>query len=65
MSDADKSLNIQITTTAELAGAKALENQLEQSLGKAKALGNSDDVKKFSEQLTTVRGSLANAAESS
>ena len=58
MGDATKSLDILITTKAELAGAKALEQTLEQSIGRAKALGNLSEVKKLSGELDTVRGAL-------
>ncbi len=57
MSD-QNTLEILITTKAELAGAQALRDSLEQSIGKAKALGNVDEVKKLSGELTTVNGSI-------
>jgi hypothetical protein len=61
MSDSEKSLDITIRTRAELAGAQAFEASLERDIGKAKALGNVEELKKLQPQLETVRGSIAGA----
>ncbi len=65
MADDQKTLDILIRTKAELAGAKSLEQSLEQSIGKAKALGNLPEVEKLSAQLTTVRGAMKAATDAS
>jgi hypothetical protein len=61
MSDSEKSLDVTIRTHAELAGAQAFEASLERDIGKAKALGNVEELKKLQPQLETVRGSIAGA----
>jgi hypothetical protein len=61
MADDQKTLDILIRTQAELAGAKSLEQSLEQSIGKAKALGDVDELKKLAPQLDAVRASLKGA----
>jgi hypothetical protein len=61
MADDQKKLSIEITTHAELAGAQQLAESLEQSIGKAKALGKVDEVKKLSADLDMVRGSIGKA----
>lgn len=63
MPDQSSELQILITTKAELAGAKQLEQSLEQSIGKAKALGDSAQVTKLSAELTQVRANMAKATE--
>ena len=65
MADDQKTLDILIRTRAELAGAKQLEQSLEQSIGKAKALGNLPEVEKLTAQLKTVRAALTSATEAS
>ncbi len=60
----DKTLDIVIRTKAELGGAMALRDTLEASIGKAKAMGNLEEVKKLTAQLDTVNDSIKKAADS-
>lgn len=65
MADDQKTLDILIRTKAELGGAMALRDSLEASIGKAKAMGNLEEVKKLTTQLDTVNVSIKKATESS
>lgn len=61
MADDQKNLDILIRTKAELGGAQALEQQLERDIGKAKALGNIEELAKLTPQLATVRAAIGSA----
>lgn len=61
MAEETKTLDILIRTVAELTGAKQLEASLESQIGKAKALGNVEELKKLQPQLETVRTSIGTA----
>lgn len=59
--DSEKSLDITIRTKAELSGAQALGQELERKIGQAKALGDTDALKKLQPQLSAVNDSLRTA----
>ena len=61
MADEQKIVDVLIRTKAELAGAQGLEQQLERDIGKAKALGDVEGLKKLQPQLDAVRASLKSA----
>lgn len=58
MGDNQKTLDILIRTRGELAGAKEVEASLERDIGKAKALGNTEELKKLTPQLDSVREAI-------
>lgn len=60
MGDNATSLNFNITTTAELSALRETERETIKALVAAKALGKSDDVKKFGAELGAIQSKLSN-----